>query len=286
MTLPFSIAEKLIAMLNGEKIPFSKVKHSVIDSMIDNGILKKQIQGRSKALVYLTNRNGLSAYLKNHFGIDSLENYVEALQRANLSRADAIDIASNSKVKSIRTFKGFLVNCFNPVDCILNKRQITIEPQEGTFTFIYDYEYFSPSDKITIVGIENPENFRHIQKQKKLFENIQPLFVSRYPQNKDLVRWLQTIPNNYLHFGDFDFSGLNIYFNEYKKHLKEKANFFLPSEIEKLLSAKGNRDNYSNQTIQFDEAKVDESSISSLLMLIRKYKKGLEQEVFSRQKNI
>lgn len=62
MTLPVSIAEKLIAMQNGEKIPFSKMKHTVIDSMIDNGILKKQIQGRSKAVVYLTNRNGLSTY--------------------------------------------------------------------------------------------------------------------------------------------------------------------------------------------------------------------------------
>ena len=38
--------------------------------------------------------------------------------------------------------------------------------------------------------------------------------------------------------------------------------------------------------IQFDEAKVDESSISNLLMLIRKYKKGLEQEIFIRQENI
>ena len=85
MKLPISIAEKLIAMLNGEKIPFSKVKHSVTDSMIDNGILKKQIQGRSKTLVYLTNRNELFAYLKNHFGIDSLENYVEALSEIDLS---------------------------------------------------------------------------------------------------------------------------------------------------------------------------------------------------------
>ncbi|HEY8688206.1 MAG TPA: hypothetical protein VIM07_03155 [Chitinophagaceae bacterium] len=269
-------------MQNGEKIPFSKVKHSVVVAMLENGILKKQIQGRSKALIYLTNRDGLSAYLKNHFGIDSLENYVEVLQRTDLSRADAIDISSNSKVKSIRTFKGFLVNCFQPVDCILNKRPIIIEPREGTFTFVYDFENFSPSDNITIVGIENPENFRHIQKQKKLFENIQPLFVSRYPQNKDLVRWLQTIPNNYLHFGDFDFAGLNIYCNEYKKHLNDKANFFLPSDIEKLLSSKGNRDNYSNQTIQFGKNEIGEENIFALLKLIEKYKKGLEQEIYAK----
>jgi hypothetical protein len=282
MTLPVSIAEKLIAMLNGEKIPFSKVKHSVVDSMIDNGILKKQIQGRSKALIYLTNRNGLSAYLKNHFGIDDLEAYVEGFQRADLSRADAIEIASNSKLKSIRTFKGFLVNCFQSVECILNKRQITIEPQEGAFTFIYDYEHFFPSDKITIVGIENPENFRNIQKQKKLFENIQPLFISRYPQTKDLVRWLQKIPNNYLHFGDFDFSGLNIYFNEYKKHLKDKANFFLPPDIERLLESRGNRDNYNNQAILFDRNQIKEENVLALLKLIEKYRKGLEQEIFAK----
>jgi len=75
---------------------------------------------------------------------------------------------------------------------------LTVQPQEGTFTFIYDFENFSPSDDITIVGIENPSNFRHIQKQRKLFGEIQPLFVSRYPQRKDLVKWLQTIPNPYL----------------------------------------------------------------------------------------
>lgn len=281
MKLTISIAENLIAMLNGEKIPFSKVKHSTVEAMIENGILKKQILGRSKALVYLTDRNKLAAYLNNHLGIESLENYVDGLKREDLSRGEAIDISSNSKVKSIRTFKGFLVNCFQPVECKLNGKHLTIQPQEGTFTFIYDHENFSPSYNITIVGIENPTNFRHIQKQRKLFSHIQPLFVSRYPQNKDLVKWLQSIPNNYIHFGDFDFAGLNIYFNEYKKHLKEKAKFFLPPEIEKLLSSKGNRDNYNNQSIQFDRNEIKEENILTLLKLIEKYKKGLEQEIFA-----
>jgi hypothetical protein len=282
MKLPFSIAEKLIEMQNGKIIPFSRLKHSVVVAMIENGILKKQIQGRSKAVVYITNKDGLSAYLKNHFGVDSLEIYVESMQRKDISRAEAIDISSNSKVKSIRTFKGFLVNCYQPVICNLNKREVTIEPKDGTFTFIYDFENFSPSYNITIVGIENSENFRHIHKQKTLFQNIEPLFVSRYPQNKDLIRWLQTIPNNYLHFGDFDFAGINIYFNEYKKFLKERAKFFVPPGIERLLSTKGNRDNYSNQTIQFDRTEIKEENIIKLLGLIEKYKKGLEQEIFAK----
>jgi hypothetical protein len=282
MKLPVSIAEKLIAMQNGEKIPFSKVKHTVVKAMLENGILKKQIQGRSKALVYLTNRDGFSAYLKNHFGIDSLENYVEVLQRTDLSRADAVEISSNSKLKSIRTFKGFLVNCFQPIECILNRKPLTIQPQEGAFTFIYDFENFFPTGSITIVGIENPSNFRHIQKQTKLFGDIHPLFVSRYPQSKDLVRWLRTIPNRYLHFGDFDFAGLNIYINEFKKHLQDKASFYLPTDIEEKLSSNGNRDNYNNQTIQFDRNEIKEENILTLLGLIEKHKKGLEQEIYAK----
>ncbi len=279
MILPISIAQRLTALLNGEKIPFSKLKHSVIESMIDNGILKKQIQGRSKTLIYLSNKNSLRDYLKNHFGIDNLENYIVACKKEDLSRGEAIEVSSNSKLKSIRTFRGFLVNCCQPVDCILNERQITIQPQDGTFTFIYDYDSFAPSNDITIIGIENPENFRHIQKQKKLFDNIRPLFVSRYPQSKDLIKWLQVIPNSYLHFGDFDFAGLNIYMNEFKKHLRDKASFYLPTDIEEKISTKGNRDNYNNQAIQFDINEIKEENIRALLKLIEKYKKGLEQEI-------
>jgi hypothetical protein len=279
MKLPVPIAEKLILLLNGEKIPFSKLKHEVIDLMIGNGILNVQVQGRSKKQIFLPNKDLLAPFLFNHFGIDNLENYVTGYLKVELSRAEAIEISSNSKLRSVRTFKGFLVNCDEPLECVLNNQSITIKPQEGTFTFVYDFESFTPSPDITVVGIENPENFRQIQKQKKLFENIRPLFVSRYPQNKDLVRWLTTIPNDYVHFGDFDFAGLNIYMNEYKKHLPDKSSFFLPANIERLLSTRGNRNNYTNQIVQFDVQMVDEENVIILLRLIEKYRKGLEQEL-------
>ena len=94
---------------------------------------------------------------------------------------------------------------------------------------------------------------------------------------------MQTIPNDYIHFGDFDFAGLNIYFDEYKKHLQNKTKFILPPNIEKLFSTKGNRDNYSNQAIQFDKNEIGEENILTLLGLIEKYKKkGLEHEIFAK----
>lgn len=253
--------------------------------MLANGILGKKVQGRSKTQIFLSNKNSLSNYLRNHFGIDSLEDYVVAFEQNGLSRAEAIEVSSNSKLVRGRTFEGFLVNCYEPIQCVLDNEGIRIQPKPGMFTFVHNYKNFFPPSHVTIVGVENPDNFREIEKQRYLFSGITPLFVSRYPQNqsKDLLKWLKGIPNSYLHFGDFDFSGLNIYWNEYKKHLLNKARFFIPANIEQLISSKGNRDLYNNQQVQFEEGKVDEVGITTLLKLIRKHKKGLEQEVFIRQ---
>jgi putative lipoic acid-binding regulatory protein len=153
---------------------------------------------------------------------------------------------------------------------------------EGIFQFIYDFENFIPNENATIIGIENAENFRWIAKQKYLFEDIEPLFVSRYPQSqsKDLVKWLQSIPNNYLHFGDFDFAGIGIYLNEFKKHLLDKATFFIPEDIEKLVAKHGNKNNYNRQKVNFEIQNITEEKIVKLIKTLHQYKCGLEQEIF------
>jgi hypothetical protein len=286
MKIPISIAEKLLILCKGEKIPASKIRHSVINEMLDNGILKKQIQGRSKALIYCSEQQLVNVFLKNHYGISDLQNYIDILQDTEITRSNLITVSSDSKQKSVRTFKGFLVNCFSPISATLNAKQIVLNPTEGTFQFVYDFENFAIPEDITIIGIENPENFRYIQKQKSLFGNIKPLFVCRYPQNqsKDLLKWLQSIPNNYLHFGDFDFAGIGIYLNEYKKHLGDKAQFFIPENIEYLFDNYGNRVLYDRQKMKFDFQSIEEEKLKNLIALLHHYKKGLEQEIFTEQR--
>ena len=282
MNLPIGIAEKLILLLNGEKISASKLKHSIIDSMLGNGILEQQIQGRSKKLIFLHSPERLSDYLSNHFGINSLEDYITVHKQKDALRSDFVEISSDSKLRKVRTFKGFLVNSYWPIQARINGNSIFINPEVGTFTFISDFESFEIPDDITIVGIENPENFRYIEKQKYLFENIKPLFICRYPQNqhKDLIKWLQTIPNPYLHFGDLDFAGIGIYINEFKKHLGNRATFFIPSNAEELLERYGNRELYDNQKRNFSMEEIEEIKLNQLITMIHEYKRGLEQEVF------
>jgi len=287
MKLSLSIAQKLVLLRKGERLAFSKLKYPVVEDMLNNGILGIVVQGRSKKVIFLSNPNSMALYLKNHFGIDDLEAYVLVYQKEDLSRAEAIAVSSNSKLKQGRTFEGFLVNSYQAIECKLNEGLITVNPTSGTFTFVYSYKNFFPPAGITIVGVENADNFREIARQKYLFSHITPLFVSRYPQNqnKDLLNWLRMIPNNYLHFGDFDFSGLNIYCNEYKKHLQNKAQFFIPENVEQIIASKGNRDLFAKQSLQFKEDEVDEIGIATILKYIRKYKKGLEQEIFIRPLN-
>ncbi|MDR3235814.1 MAG: hypothetical protein LBT48_03700, partial [Prevotellaceae bacterium] len=178
------------------------------------------------------------------------------------------------------------VNCSAPIQATIDGEHIILNPAKGTFQFIYDFENFTIPQDITVVGIENLENFRYIEKQKYLFENIKPLFVSRYPQNqsKDLIKWLQSIPNNYLHFGDFDFAGIGIYLNEFKKHLENRAMFFVPEKIEELIKNYGNRNLYNIQSIRFSEQEIKEESLTEVMKLIHKYKKGLEQEILINDK--
>lgn len=280
MKLPIHLAQKLVQLTDGETLPSSTANHSIIEELVAEGIIERT--GRIQKIIQLVNRDALFQYLQNKYGINNLEKYIEVTQKENVQRSELIEVSSNSKLKIIRTFKGFLINGYIPIKVMLNGNETMFNFTEGIFQFLYDYDNFIPEKNITIVGIENTENFRWITKQKHLFTDIKPLFVSRYPQNqsKDLIKWLQSIPNNYLHFGDFDFSGIGIYLNEFKKHLGEKAQFFIPINIEELIISYGNKNLYNQQKLNFSKKIYIEENILRLIEIINRNKKGLEQEIF------
>ncbi len=280
MKLPLNIAEKLLLLISGDRIPASMLKHSIVTDLISEGILHKP--GKIKSIIQLVDKNHLNLYLQNRFAISDLASYTLMLKKENILRADLTLVAADSKIKAIRTFKGFLINCFSPTSVTFNGIPLIIAPPEGTFNFIYDFESFIPDPDITIVGIENPENFRHLKRQTYLFDNIKPLFVSRYPQNqsKDLIKWLRSIPNDYLHFGDFDFAGIAIYLHEFKKHMDKKATFFIPNNIDLLIKNLGSKTRYNEQKPNFDMSTISENNLLELIETINRYKKGLDQEIF------
>lgn len=279
MKVPVHIAEKLLQLSQGESIPSSLAKHSVIEDLVLEGIIERK--GRIQKSLFVSDSKALHTYLQSKCSINDLQQYIQISRKEEVTRTELVAATSDSKHTGVRSFKGFLVNCYSPIQATLDGKQIFLNPVDGTFQFIYEYEKFTLSPDITIVGIENPSNFRHIDKQKYLFSDINPLFVSRYPQNqsKDLIKWLNTIPNRYLHFGDFDFAGIGIYLHEFKKHLSDRTTFFVPENIDKLIADFGNKKRYDEQKINFEVKSIREEKLLQLITTIHKYRKGLDQEI-------
>lgn len=280
MKLTLKIAKVLVQLINGESIPNHSAKSRLIDDLVSENIITRK--GKHKKSLDLINKTDLHTYLANQLQVNDLNKYVLALENENSTRAELVKITTDSKKSKERAFKGFLVNCYNSIRAELNNETIIINPTKGSFVFVYDFESFKIPKEITIIGVENAKNFSQIQEQKYLFKNINPLFVSRYPQNqnKDFIKWMNSISNNYLHFGDFDIAGIGIYLNEYKKHLSEKATFFIPENIKSVLRKNGNRERFDNQKINFKIDSIQESKILDLIEIIKTEKKGLDQEYY------
>jgi hypothetical protein len=273
------LIEKLIRLANGVALPASNLKGEWFEQMLAEGILVSITHGSYKSF-RVANADTFRHYLDSQYNIRDLEQTLQLLSEEKPNRALQVDVSGDSKFVRQRSFRGFLVNSYQPIEAILNGQSITICPPEGSFLFVSDYQHFSLAEDVVIVGIENAENFRYIRCQKQLFAAYEKvLFVSRYPQNGDLVRWLQSIPNNYVHFGDLDLAGIAIYQNEFYRHLGERSSFLIPEEYEERISS-GNRERYDKQLPQYGKMKIQDQRIASVLSCIHRYHRGYDQEGF------
>ena len=203
---------------------------------------------------------------------------------ASVSRSELVRNFGDSKLVFIRTCPGFPVNVYEPLNIELGPTgtasKICLEPLPGAFTFVADWQNFHIGNDVVVVGVENMDNFRFVSQQRYLFENlgVPILFASRYQQSGDFVRWLMSIPNKYIHFGDFDLAGIHIYQSEFRKYLEpSRCEFFIPKNIEELIR-KGSQDRYFNQIDRFRDLCSDDPRLEYLIGLIHKYHRGYDQE--------
>ena len=319
-------ARQILTMLSGEEVASSKLSPRMAGLLRQEGLLLMKSNGsrckyrmadamREPCRVFLTQQFGLkcsleewigfrerlsrkihSGLLETHFGFQ--EEHSEPID----TRSELVEKMGDSKYRKVRTFRGFLVDCYMPIEANLNHRPFLLNPQEGSSVFINAPETFEIPEDVVVVGMENAENFMQIRKQKYIFDasaveekdlssveekdlssgvhqEKRCLFVSRYPQENlsDLRAWLMRIPNRYIHFGDFDLAGVHIYLSEFYAHLGDRASFFIPSDIEERL-ADGNSSLYDQQYARFKNMEVTDARLQPLVDMIHRYRKGYEQE--------
>ena len=281
LKLSKSLVKKLLELANGATIPAAQFKGPLCEALLKDGCICSK-SNKSVIRYYVTDKAAFRSVLGDYNdGLKDLEGTLTILQKENASRSEQVQIAGNSKIRQVRSCKGFLVNSYEPINCSLNESPFIIAPPDGSYVFIADYDTFKIPQNAVVIGVENMEKFRYIQKQKYLFQyfNSPVIFAARYPQSKDLVTWLQRIPNKYVHFGDLDLAGVFIYQNEFYTKLQDRASFFIPSDVEMRIQ-NGSAERYDNQLERYEKMEIIDSRTAPVVKLIKHYHKGYDQEGF------
>lgn len=271
-----AISASIKALLKGEQVAGSKISSQLTDELMAEGLLSVVARGSRKSY-RARDTDALRRYL-----IDKDESYRVLEIDVSDSCASMARDTGNSKLAAVRSCPGFPINCYEPIACRLNGSPWMVNPQEGSFLFVADWKTFVIPEDVIVVGIENMENFRKIRQQRALFSSElglhRLLFVSRYPQSTDLRSWLCSIPNHYIHFGDFDLAGISIFLTEFHAHLGERSSFLIPKDIEQRLANNGTEQRYNAQYQKFKNLTTHIPALQNLIDAINKYRRGYDQE--------
>lgn len=271
-----AISASIKTLLKGEQVAGSKMSSQLTDELMAEGLLSVVARGSRKSY-RARDTEALRRYL-----IDKDESYRVLEIDAPDSRASMARDTGNSKLAVVRSCPGFPINCYEPIACRLNGSPWMVDPLEGSFLFVADWKTFVIPEDVIVVGIENMENFRKIRQQRALFSSElglhRLLFVSRYPQSTDLRSWLCSIPNHYIHFGDFDLAGISIFLTEFHAHLGERSSFLIPKDIEQRLANNGTEQRYNAQYQKFKNLTTHIPALQNLIDAINKYRRGYDQE--------
>ena len=285
MKITPSLIDKLLRLRSGKPIASSALHGEWVEDLLHDGVLVSRSQGSRRTLMAADPEKLEQALGNIDERLGGLERLQKMLHDADGSRSEQAVETGNSKLVAVRSCPGFPVNAYEPIPCKLNGEKIYVCPSEGSFLFISDWQRFSIPKDVVVVGIENMENFRLIRQQKALFTSLLPgkrlLFVSRYPQSTDLRSWLQTIPNRYVHFGDFDLAGVHIFLSEFRQYLGNRATFLIPADIKQRLR-NGSVERYRAQYTRFRNLASDIPSLQRLIDIINKYRRAYDQEGYTK----
>lgn len=276
--LPISFARCLIRMLNGEVLKASEITSKpLLKTFLDDGIIGTRASGGRRQAYLCPNPSALHHYLQAQYDIISIESYIRQWDAGVSDGQQSLEAVKSTKALRESGLQGFFIKAFN-TNLSLAGEAIPALP-EGVELFVHQPEKLVVSPSALVVGVENPECFVKFHRLLHLFSQEELVVTMRY-MSFSPNRWLETVSNAYLHFGDFDPSGISIYIHEFRNKLSpERCSFFVPENIEELINRYGSTSLYDKQVFQLQNLKADDyPDVAALIRLLHHYGKGLEQE--------
>lgn len=235
--------------------------------------------------IYLNDTEALLGVIKsNGYNINCVEDldYFIENEKEPKSRDEIVDNYSHTKRIESKSFNGLMVSVFDKLEVNLNGKKQYFYPLEGSGLFLHYTSKLQLEDDVIVVGVENPQVVWNIDKYKYLFEKSKKylfLCISEYKTNYQ-YKWLESFSGEYIHFGDFDLAGINIYLNIIVPRLKKAKShsFLIPDNIYKIIKEKNYQKDYSNQTRYLNITSKEDKNLQKLIEFIKTHKTTIEQE--------
>lgn len=216
---------------------------------------------------------------------------IEALRRLDakvgageLSRADQVGLTTSGTKTVRRKVTSFVpVNVFSPLEVEYEGRMTVLYPTYDLPQHLIFPEKLKMDSGVVIVGTENYETIARISDYRDVFSEFADspvLFVQRPLGKRNWLRQMLSVNScRYVHFGDLDWGGISLYLAEYKSFLGDRAQFFVPDDVELYFDRLGLASLYDSQEA-VDFSRLVEPGLERVAWLIRKYRKGVEEEAF------
>ena len=277
----------LKTLLEEGSITKGKLKNKeLVEGLKQNGAVVVVRKTPSRYTIKLRKYENVFLFLQqNNYNIsyiEEIESYIEDVLQRSASRDTLQKYHSNTKAKSSPSLTGLYVASLENIEIKLDDEVVNIPPQNGMGHFLFYTQKIELFEDTIIVGVENYQIIWFAQKYSRFFEGKKVLFVFINAANAYPLQWIEDKENEYIHFGDYDLAGVNIYLNKVLPRLKKAKShsMLIPNNIEELLSKSKNSDLYRDQ-IGYKNLITSDEKINNLIKLIHKYKRGFEQEGLS-----
>ena len=245
------------------------------------------------ALIYLNDAEALFGIVKsNGYNVNCIEDLDYFIEEENepKSRDEIADNYSHTKRVESKSFNGLMISVFDKLEVNYNDKKQYFYALEGSGLFLHYTSKLQLDDDVIVVGVENPQVVWYINNYKHLFENDKKylfLCISEYKTTYQ-YKWLESFSGEYIHFGDFDLAGINIYLNTIVPKLKKAKShsFLIPDNIYEIIKKKNYMLDYSNQTKYLNITSKEDKNLQKLIEFIKSHKITIEQEDLSKYKGV
>lgn len=286
MQLSSKALEDIIELLENEHLRLSKFSNkNFLQALVDsNGVIKthnvpRMILLQSEQIVYKSLKKlGYKAE-----SLDDVKNILSSIDIENSNKIDNLEHYEHTKVKYSKSFEGIMLSSFQDIEIVINKLPTIFQKSLcGTGTFFHSSMSVEIPSDITLVGVENPQVVWFIDKYKHLFETDRKyifLSITEYKTSFQ-YKWLESFQGEYIHFGDFDLAGINIYLNSIIPRLKQSKShsYLIPDNVYEIIKDKNYKKDFSNQTRYIEINAKDDINLKKLISFIKEEKLTLEQE--------